>query len=65
MGGFFYSTPDNAVLEDLSLTPTEYRVYNYLKKLADLTYSPRLKAGDSSIYNAAGLLWSYCVYANG
>ena len=36
MGKFFYSTPDNVVLEDLSLTPTEYRVYNYLKRLADV-----------------------------
>ena len=35
MGRFLYSTPDNDVLEDKSLTPTEYRIYNYLESLAN------------------------------
>ena len=35
MGNFLYSTPDNDVLRDTSLTATTYRVYNYLESLAD------------------------------
>ena len=32
---FFYSTPDNDVLDDLEVKQTSYGVYNMLERLAD------------------------------
>ena len=48
-------------------TPAGYNtaILSEIGRRLKLTYSPRLKAGDSSINNTARLLGSYCVSTNG